>query len=160
MRGTIWAALLVLLVMAAAPVMAAEEDVFDTKTAIEQREKGRQFLNTKKYDAAIEALEAAVDAAPDAEAYYLLGYAYYEKGKTGDEESLEKAKENFEEAYSLDPNISPNKFKPGQPVPAPGPVPAGEQSISSASPANKHAPAAAGTLPMPAAQPAGQPKQE
>jgi len=159
MRGTMSVALLVLLVMAAAPVMAAEEDVFDTRTAIEQREKGRQFLNTKKYDAAIEALEAAVDAAPDAEAYYLLGYAYYEKGKAGDAESFEKAKENFEEAYSLNPNISPNKLKPGEPVPMPGAAPAGEQPLGSAASASKQAPAAPGTLEMPAAQPSGQPKQ-
>ncbi len=159
MRGTISASLLVLLVfMTAAPVMAAEDDVFDTKTSTEQREKGRQFLNTKKYDAAIEALEASVDAAPDAEAYYLLGYAYYEKGKAGDADAREKSKENFEEAYSLNPNISPNKYKPGEPISMPGAAPAGEQPIGSAAPAGKQAPSAPGTLQMPAAQPAGQQK--
>src|SRR5512136_2569866 len=141
MRGTISGVLLVLLVMVASPVMAAEEDLFDTKAAIEQREKGRQLLNTRKYDAAIEALEEAVNAAPDAEAYYLLGYAYYMKGKSGDEESRQKAKENFEEAYQLDPNVSPNKFKPGEPVPAPASAPAGEQSLGAAAPAGKQAPA-------------------
>ncbi len=135
MRRTISGLLLILLAVAATPVMAADEDVFDSKTAVEQREKGRQFLNTKKYDAAIEALEEAVNAAPDAEAYYLLGYAYYMKGRSGDAESREKAKENFEEAYALNPNISPNKFRPGEPVPAPGLEPAAEQPIGSIAPA-------------------------
>ncbi len=144
---------------AAAQVLAAEEDVFDTKTAIEQREKGRQFLNTKKYDAAIEALEESVNTAPDAEAYYLLGYAYYMKGKSGDEESRVKAKENFEEAYTLNPNYSPNKFKPGEPIPAPEAAPEGEKSIGSTAPASKQVPPAAGTLQMPAPSPTEQPKQ-
>ncbi len=159
MRRTIWGALLVLLVMTAAPVIAAEEDVFDTKTAIEQREKGRQLLHSKKYDAAIEALEESVNTAPDAEAYYLLGYAYYMKGKAGDAESREKAKENFDEAYTLNPNFSPSKFKPGEPVPAPEAAPEAEKSLGTAAPASKQAPAAPGTVQVPAVQPAEQPKQ-
>jgi tetratricopeptide (TPR) repeat protein len=159
MRGTISGVLLVLLVMVSSPVLAADEDLFDTKAAIEMREKGRQLLNTRKYDAAIEALEEAVNTAPDAEAYYLLGYAYYMKGKAGDEESKEKAKENFDEAYTLNPNFSPSKFKPGEPVPAPGSAAEGEKSLGAAAPASKQAPPAPAPSPAPAAQPAEQPKQ-
>src|SRR5574340_666313 len=148
MRGMISGVLLVLLMMVSSPVLAADEELFDTKAAIELREKGRQLLNTRKYDAAIEALEEAVDTAPDAEAYYLLGYAYYMKGKAGDEESKEKAKENFEEAYTLNPNFSPSKFKPGEPVPMPGAAPEGQKTLGEAAPASKQA------APAPAPAPA------
>ena len=140
MRRMILAVLLGLLVLSAVPVMAADEELFDTKTATELREKGRQLLNTKQIDAAIETLQQAVDAAPDAEAYYLLGYAYYIKGKSGDAESREKAKENFEEAYALDPRISPNKFKQVEEIPAPGSEAGAEKSLGSAAPASKQAP--------------------
>jgi tetratricopeptide (TPR) repeat protein len=149
MRGTISGVLLVLLVMVSLPVLAAEEELFDTKAAIELREKGRQLLNTRKYDAAIEALEESVDTAPDAEAFYLLGYAYYMKGKAGDEESKEKAKENFEEAYTLNPNFSPSKFKPEEIS-----APEGEKSLGEAAPASKQA-----SPPAPAAPATEQPKQ-
>ncbi len=156
MREMISGVLLVLLVMVSSPVMAADEELFDTKAAIELREKGKQLLNTRKYDAAIETLEEAVDTAPDAEAYYLLGYAYSMKGKAGDEESREKAKEYFEEAYQLNPSFSPSKFKPGEPVPAPGSETEAGKSLGAAAPAGKQAAPAAQA---PAAQPAEQPKQ-
>ena len=63
-------------------------------------------------EAAIEALEESVAIAPEAEAYYYLGYAYYLKGRSGDSESRKLSMESFEKAYELDPAFTPNKYKP------------------------------------------------
>ena len=100
----------------------AEEDLFDTKAAAMYREQGLSALKHKNYDAAIAAFEELVAALPDAEAYYLLGYAYYLKGKkTGDQESRESAAENFGQVYQIDPRFSPSRFKNGElNVPAEG----------------------------------------
>jgi tetratricopeptide (TPR) repeat protein len=148
MRGTIWGVLLVLSVLCASPVLAQDQDLFDTKTAVAQREKGRELLHAKKYDDAIAALEDSVDVSPDdADAYYLLGYAYYMKGKSGDKESMEKARENFDQAYLLNPNFSPNKQLPTETIPATSASGSGEQSLSSAAPAVTQTPAPAAPAP-------------
>jgi tetratricopeptide (TPR) repeat protein len=93
---------------------AGEEELFDTQTATAQIERGVKLLGARNYTAAIEAFEEAVSAAPSAEAHYLLGYAYYMKGKTGDGDSRQKSMENFEQAYLLDPNFSPSKIGPAE----------------------------------------------
>jgi tetratricopeptide (TPR) repeat protein len=116
-----------------APAYSAEE-LFDTKTAALHTEKGVEYLGTKKFDAAIKEFEESAATAPDADAYYYLGYAYYMKGKTGgDGESRKKARENFDKAYELNPNFTPSKLKLGEPArpepkrPAPAePQPAAE----------------------------------
>ena len=92
----------------------AEDDLFDTKAASESLEKGLVQLRTKHVEEAISALEESVAIAPEAEAYYYLGYAYYLKGRSGDSESRKLAIESFEKAYDLDPGFTPTKFKPAE----------------------------------------------
>ena len=128
----------------------AEEELFDTKAAAAHIEKGVHLLKAKDIDAAIEEFEEAVASAPEAEAYYLLGYAYYIKGKTGDEDARQKAVENFNMAYEINPNFSPNKFKPAEPITVPGSQPSGEVTPAAAAPAGKLA------LPEPSAPAAPQ----
>src|SRR5574341_815395 len=108
------------------------EELFDTKAAAMHTEKGVEYLRTKKFDSAIKEFEEAAATAPDADAYYYLGYAYYMKGKTGgDGESRKKARENFDKAYELDPNFTPSKLKLGEPArpepKRPSPAPAEPQ---------------------------------
>jgi tetratricopeptide (TPR) repeat protein len=112
------AAVIILLVLV--PLLGqAEEELFDTKAATQHIEQGISYLKAKNFDAAITEFENAADINPDAEAYYYLGYTYYLKGRTGDEESRKKSRENFERAYEIDPNFSPSRFKPTEEVPAP-----------------------------------------
>ena len=99
-------------------VFAAEEELFDTKAASLYVEQGLDHIRTKHLGDAVKALEEAVAIAPDAEAYYYLGYAYYLKGRTtGDNESRKKSIENFEKAYDLDPSFTPAKLKQEPSVP-------------------------------------------
>jgi tetratricopeptide (TPR) repeat protein len=130
------------LVPALAP--AEEEELFDTKTAVASMEKGSKLLAAKKYDEAIEALEEAVAAAPNAEAHYLLGYAYYMKGRKEDnEDARQKAIENFDQAYQIDPNFTPSKFEP-ETITAPGAAQSSdEMTPAAAAPASKLEPGAA-----------------
>jgi tetratricopeptide (TPR) repeat protein len=113
----------------------AEEELFDTKAAVIHIEKGITHLKEKKYDDAVEELEEAVTINPDAEAYYYLGYAYYMKGREGnDAESRKKSIESFDKAYELDPGFTPSRFKPadaGEAIPEPK---ASETKPSSAPP--------------------------
>lgn len=95
-------------------VCFAEEEIFDIKAAAAHIEKGIHHLKAKKYDAAISEFEEAAAIHPEAEPFYYLGYAYYLKGKAGDEESRQKAIENFGKAYDLDPNFTPTKLKPAE----------------------------------------------
>ncbi len=88
------------------------EEAFDTKTAAAHIEKGLSYLKAKNYDDAIAEFDKAASILPEAEPFYLLGYAYYLKGKRGDEESRKKALENFEKAYELNPNYTPAKIMP------------------------------------------------
>lgn len=92
------------------------DELFDTKAAAKHTEKGIEYLKAKKYDAAIKEFEESVAIAPDAEAYYYLGYGYYMKGKTADGESRKRSKENFDKAYELDPNFTPSKLKLAEPA--------------------------------------------
>jgi tetratricopeptide (TPR) repeat protein len=149
MRGTIALVLIAVLTLAVAPALrAAEEELFDTKGAAASLEKGISLLKAKKYDAAIAVFEEAAATSPDveAEAYYYAGYAYYLKGKAGDEESRQKAIEYFDTVYELNPNFSPNKFKPAEPLPGPAARQGGDVTPAAAAPA--------GTLAIPQAQPA------
>ncbi len=97
----------------------AQEELFDTKAAGEYLEKGLVQLRTKHVEAAIDALEESVAIAPEAEAYYYLGYAYYLKGRSGDTESGKLSIESFEKAYELDPAFTPNtnSSRPRRPFP-------------------------------------------
>ncbi len=130
-------------------ILAADEDLFDTKEAAVHLEKGISYLKNKKYDAAIKELDDAASINPDAESYYYLGYAYYMKGKTGDAESRKKSIECFDKAYELNPAFTPSRFKPmesGKTVPEP----ATEESTTRENVMPEH-PASA----EPAAQPQG-----
>lgn len=143
------ALLLLSLLLLAVPVLtaAAEEELFDTAAAAAAREQGIAALRHRNIDAAIEAFEDAVAAAPDAESYYLLGYAYYVKGKAGDAESRQKAMENFNQAYEINPNFTPSKFKP-EDITMPGAQQPAAQSLGAAAPESKKEP-----VPASAAQP-------
>lgn len=145
----IWGLALLCVIAYGTSVCLAEEEIFDIKAAAAHIEKGIHHLKAKKYDAAISEFEEAAAIHPEAEPFYYLGYAYYLKGKAGDEESRQKAIENFGKAYDLDPNFTPTKLKPaeqdaigqeaqGQPVqektveePAPGETAVTEQPVPS-----------------------------
>jgi len=115
-----------MLSMAAAPAFPAEE-VFDTATASRHLEQGISHLKAKDFDAAITEFDESASISPEAEAYYYLGYAYYMKSKKSDGENRQRALENFDRAYEIDPNFSPTRFKPSEPAPqqttTPGPAP-------------------------------------
>jgi tetratricopeptide (TPR) repeat protein len=140
-----------------ATLSAAEEELFDVKAAAEHLANGIKLIAAKNYDGAIEELEDAVSAAPSAEAYYRLGYAYYMKGKAGDEGSRQRAMECFEQAYDLDPNFSPNVY--GAPEVIEAPDQGAIDSPAAAAPASALQPGAAApapAAPAPAAPPAQQ----
>jgi len=99
-------------------VSYAADELFDAKTAAEHMAKGIAHLKAKQYDAAIDELSESASVYPEAEAFYYLGYAYYMKGRKGDGESRKNAMENFEQAYELDPNFTPTRYKPAEPLPS------------------------------------------
>ena len=99
-----------LMITIAAPTPHAE-DLFDTATASKHLEQGVALLKVKKYDAAIKEFEESASVNPDAEAYYYLGYAYYLKGRSGDEESRKKSRDYFAKAYEVDPSFTPTRYK-------------------------------------------------
>ena len=101
-------------VLAGVQLAYAEEELFDTQAAALHVEKGIAQLKEKKYDAAIKELEEAVTINPEAEAYYYLGYAYYENGRKGDAESRRKSVECFDKAYELNPGFTPSRFRPAE----------------------------------------------
>ncbi|HXY61890.1 MAG TPA: hypothetical protein VEJ22_03045 [Nitrospirota bacterium] len=109
----------------------AEDELFDTRAARQHLNQGITYLNSKNFDAAIKELEDSADINPDAEAFYYLGYAYYLKGRTSKGESTNMSRENFEQAYEIDPSFSPFRSKPTGQVPAQVKQP--EQSEPSAS---------------------------
>jgi Tfp pilus assembly protein PilF len=104
-----------------------EEGLFDTQAANAHLEKGLAQIRAKNYTAAVRELEEAAEIAPEAETFYYLGYAYYLKGRSGDEESRALARENFEKAYEIDPNFSPLRYKAADMPAAKQPAPAAEQ---------------------------------
>jgi tetratricopeptide (TPR) repeat protein len=172
MRGTIALVLVLMLLLIVAPaVYAAEEELFDTKGAAAGIEKGLSLIKQKKYDAAVEVFEDAAATSPEmeAEALYYAGYACYLKGRAGDEDSRQRSVEFFDRAYEINPNFSPNKFKPTEPLPGPATQQGGDATPAAAAPASTlavppvqqtpAAPAApaAPVAPQPA-QPAQQPK--
>lgn len=99
-------------------VSYAADELFDAKTAAQHMAKGIAHLKAKQYDAAIDELSESASVYPEAEAFYYLGYAYYMKGRKGDGESRKNAMENFEQAYELDPNFTPTKYIPAEPLPS------------------------------------------
>lgn len=105
-------AILISIINTGAGLSYGAEEAFDTKAAAAHIEKGLSHLKAKKYDDAIAEFEKAAAILPEAEPFYLLGYAFYMKGRTGDEESRKKAMENFEKAYELNPNYTPAKTLP------------------------------------------------
>jgi tetratricopeptide (TPR) repeat protein len=165
MRGKIACILMVTLVIAFAPAVWAddEEPLFDTKAAAAGLEKGLGLVKAKKYDEAVRAFEEAAATNPDveAEAYYYAGYAYYLKSKSGDEDSRQKSIEYFDQAYEIDPNFSPNKFKPAEPMSGTAAQQGGDMSPASVAPENTLAIPPVETVPAAPEpeQPAEQPKQ-
>jgi tetratricopeptide (TPR) repeat protein len=149
MRRTISLVLMVALIGAVVPVVgAAEEELFDTKAATVSLEKGLALVKVKKYDAAVEVFEDAAATSPDieAEALYYAGYACYMKSKSGDEDARQRSMEFFDRAYEINPNFSPNKFKPTEPLPGPAARKGGDVTPAAAAPAS--------TLAIPPVQPA------
>lgn len=163
MRVKIAGILMVMVVIAFVPSgwAAEEEPLFDTKAAAASLEKGLVLVKSKKFDAAIAAFEEAAATSPDveAEAYYYTGYAYYLKGRSGDEDSRQKSAEYFERAYEINPNFSPNKFKPTEPMPGPAAQQGGDMTPASVAPANTLAVPPVQQAPAAPAAPAEQPKQ-
>jgi len=127
----------------------AEEELFDTKAAAKHTDQGIAYLKAKNLDAAISEFEESAAMNPEAEAFYYLGYTYYLKGKKGDANNRVLSLENFDKAYEIDPNFSPTRFKPGEPVPA-----AAEQK-----PEKTETPAPPAAQPAQAAEPAAAPQQ-
>ena len=89
-KGIILSILALLLITS--PLLA-EENPYD---------KAVRAYMKKDFRTAVKYLKEYVAQKPDPQAYYLLGYALYKQKK-----HPESAK-YFEEAYVLDPNISPN----------------------------------------------------
>jgi tetratricopeptide (TPR) repeat protein len=138
MRGIVASVLVLMLLSIAAPaVYAAEEELFDTKGAATSIEKGFSLVKQKKYDAAVEMFEEAASMSPDieAEALYYAGYACYLKGRSGDEDARQRSIEFFDRAYEINPNFSPNKFKPTEPMPGVPEQQSGDITPAAASPA-------------------------
>ncbi len=149
--------LIMCIALGLAPLTAgAAEELFDSKAATEHIEKGIMKLKAGNYDAAIGEFEEAASISPDAEAYYYLGYTYYMKARRGtqDGESRKKSLDYFKNAYEIDPNFTPTRYKVAPPEQQPGitssPSTTGE-AVPSASPAEPAAPA-----PAPSAQQPGQ----
>jgi len=94
-----------------------EDGLFDTATASKHLEQGISCLKAKDFDAAIREFDESAAIAPEAEAYYYLGYAYYMKSRKVDGESRKLSLDNFGKAYEIDPNFSPTRFKPSEPAP-------------------------------------------
>ena len=95
----------------------AAEGLFDAKAAGAHIEQGISLLGSANLDGAIAEFEKSAEIAPEAEAYYYLGYTYYLKGRESDGENREKSREYFEKAYDLDPNFSPTRFRPAEATP-------------------------------------------
>jgi len=171
MREIIAGILMIMTVIAFAPAGWAtdEEPLFDTKAAAADLEKGLGLVKAKKYDEAIQLFEEAAATNPDveAEAYYYTGYVYYLKSRSGDEDSRQKSVEYFDRAYEIDPNFSPNKFKPTEPMPGAAARQGGDVTPAAVAPAGtlaippvQQAPAEPAAPATPAAPlPAEQPKQ-
>ena len=149
MRGIVASVLVLTLLFIAAPAVNAAEELFDTKAAAAGIEEGISLIKKKQYDAAVEKFEDAAAMSPDseAEALYYAGYASYLKGRAGDEDARQRSVEFFERAYEINPNFSPNKFKPAEPMPGPAAQQSGQGS--DVTPA---AAAPAGTLAVPPVQ--------
>jgi len=97
---------MIMVSMLAAPAFSADE-LFDTATASKHIERGISFLKAKDFDAAIKEFDESVTIAPEAEAYYYLGYAYYMKSRKTDGESRRMSRDSFEKAYEIDQLATP-----------------------------------------------------
>ena len=135
--------LMIMVSMVAAPAFPADE-LFDTATASKHIERGISFLKAKDFDAAIKEFDESATIAPEAEAYYYLGYAYYMKSRKMDGESRRMSLDNFEKAYEIDPNFTPTRYQPSEPAPPQTTAPS---------------PAAVPVAPQPAAQQPPTPEQ-
>lgn len=117
MRSIMVTLVFIAIITAGIQSASAQEPLFDTEASTKHIEKGIDLLKEKKYEPAISELEEAVSINPDAEGYYYLGYAYYMKGRKNDDaESRKKSMESFNEAYELNPNFTPSRYKPVEPV--------------------------------------------
>jgi tetratricopeptide (TPR) repeat protein len=141
MRDTRMLACILLIMVSVVSVSAfAEEELVDTKAAEKHIEKGIAHLKAKNYDAAVNEFEESAAILPEAESYYYLGYAYYMKGRKQDGDSRKKSIENFEKAYEIDPNFTPSRFKPAEPVPAKQDVASAPKSAPTATPESSPTP--------------------
>jgi len=85
--------------MFAAPVLSAQEDLYD---------KALHAYHKKDFKATVKYLKEYVAQNPDAGAYYLLGYANYKL------KNRKEASEYFREAYLIDPNFTPREIDFGK----------------------------------------------
>ena len=113
--------LMVMVSTIAAPA-SAEDELFDTAAASQHREQGISYLKAKNFDAAIKEFDESASIAPEAEAFYLLGYAYYMKSRKADGENRRLSLENFEKAYGIDPNFTPIRYQPSELASQPTPT--------------------------------------
>jgi len=79
--------------------------VFSAAQTNPELEKATRYLANGQFDEVIAALEPWIDDNPDVAAYYILGYALYEK------ERHQEAIEMFEAGYLLDPAFSPSTIE-------------------------------------------------
>jgi tetratricopeptide (TPR) repeat protein len=97
----------------------AADELSDTQTAAKHVEQGIAHLKANNLDAAISEFEESNEILPDAESSYYLGYAYYLKSRKDNGENRKKSLEYFEQAYEIDPNFSPARYKTVEPTPEP-----------------------------------------
>jgi tetratricopeptide (TPR) repeat protein len=142
-NGSLIVVFMIMVSLVAAPAFPADE-LFDTAAASKHIERGISFLKVKNFDAAIKEFDESATIAPEAEAYYYLGYAYYMKSRKMDGESRRMSLDNFEKAYEIDPNFTPSRYQPSEPAPPQTAAPS---------------PAAVRVAPQPAAQQPPLPEQ-
>ena len=133
--------LMIMASMVAAPAFPADE-LFDTATASKHIERGISFLKVKDFDAAIKEFDESATIAPEAEAYYYLGYAYYMKSRKMDGESRRMSRDSFEKAYEIDPNFTPTRYQPSEPAPPQTAAPSPATAPAAPQPAAQQPPAA------------------
>lgn len=66
-------------------------------------EKAFRHFRSREYRSAVPHLEDYVSRQPDPAAYYMLGFAYYQL------RDFEKSRENFDQAYLIDPEFTSDK---------------------------------------------------
>ena len=78
------------------------EELFDTRAADEQFNSGLKSYFEKAYEEAIQEFEEAIRFNPgNANAYYFIGYSYYQLNQ------MDRAVAAFDQAYEINSNYTP-----------------------------------------------------